>query len=56
MENCGADALGLVEAVDSAHEFVVVGIPDGSDRELDALDGQVRAVNRIEVYWLPASE
>ena len=41
VEDGGADALGLVEAVDALHEGVIVGVTDRSDRGQDLLESEM---------------
>ena len=41
VEDGGAAALGLVEAVDGLHEGVIVGVTDRSDRGQDLLEGRI---------------
>ena len=47
----GADALGLVEAVDRLHQGVVVGVADGADRGGDAGLERGARCSAIDVYW-----
>lgn len=44
VEDRGADALGLEQAVDRLHEGVVQGVADGPDRGGDALEVEVLGV------------
>ena len=53
MEDGRGDRLGLEQSDDRFHQ--VVGIAHGADRGSDALQLEV-LVNRMDVYWLPASE
>jgi hypothetical protein len=47
--------LGLVKAIDSLGQGIVVGIADAADRRLKAC-GYEPVVYLIEIYWLPRSE
>ena len=44
VEDGGADAFGLVQAVHTLHEGVIVGVADGPDRRGDALEVEVLGV------------
>src|SRR5699024_7735741 len=45
VEDGGADALGLVQAVRALHERVVIGVADGPDRRGDAFEVEVFGVS-----------
>src|SRR5699024_11250482 len=45
VEDGGADALGLEQAVDALHERVIEGVADGPDRRGDALEVEVLGVS-----------
>ncbi len=49
VEDRGADALGLVKAVDRLHQAVVVDVADSADRGLDAFEVEVLGVNQRRV-------
>jgi hypothetical protein len=56
VEDGRGDRLGRLEQSDDRfHRGVGVGIAHGADRGSDALQLEV-LVNRMDVYWLPASE
>jgi hypothetical protein len=55
VEDGRGDRLGLEQSDDRFHQGVGVGIAHGADRGSDALQLEV-LVNRMDVYWLPASE
>src|SRR5699024_9885361 len=49
VEDGGADALGLVQAVRALHEGVVIGVADGPDRRGDAFEVEVFGVSNRRV-------
>src|SRR5215212_12051219 len=54
VEDGRGDRLGLEQSDDRFHQGVGVGIAHGADRGSDALQCEV-LMNRMDVYWLPAS-
>jgi hypothetical protein len=55
VEDRGADALGLVEAVDALPEGVIIGVTDGPDRGQDLLESEMIGQPNRRILGDPAS-